>query len=273
MKIINLSALILLTSLSVNAQKFTDKVNLSKGQKIEIISDSKQTMTMTGMDMNSKSTTTLEGTVVDISGDNYIVKAKVSKLKLSSSGSGYEQEFDSEKPDKNSKEMNEALKEKLNVEESYSIDGKTGAVTSLTAVDNDDIMEDLMNGSSNISGALNEMFLIIPDGKKKGDSWTVIKNDKGMNILTTYTLKDVRGNVATVDFKVFTNIKTTSEMQGMEVAIDMKINNAGTLYVNTTTGIVSKKNSTAKTDGSTEVMGQTMEISSEAKVENTFSVK
>ena len=70
MKIFSLALIFTTFCLTVNAQKFTDKINVKKGQTTEVVSVMTQSMNM-GMEMLTKSTITSSAKVMEVSNSDF----------------------------------------------------------------------------------------------------------------------------------------------------------------------------------------------------------
>ena len=228
--------------------------------------------------MTSKSSMTISVKVSESNDANIKLKTKIEKLKATGEFGGNSAEYDSEKKDsENNPEMSAALKEKVGVEKELSVDRKTGISTDLTSPKPDvesDPMDDIMkaaNGNENTT--VNEMFFIIPKGTKVGDTWTTNVDKEGNKTQNKYTLKEVKGNSASIDFNTVVTINQTIPVQGMDMAMNIKLNSNGNFVVNTETGVLIKKTSKTISEGTTNFMGQDSPISMDSTVETIYSEK
>lgn len=276
MKIFNLSLILSFICFTVNAQNYTDKINLKKGQVTEIVSDVNQVMSM-GMDMTTITKLTTELRVMDVTDSDIKVKTVITKMKSTGDVAGTKVEFDSEKPDsENNPEMTQALKEKINSETEFLINRNTLAITNLSKKDaaEENPVESFMQAAgSDESAIVTEMLFLIPKGKKTGDTWNTKTDVKGIKTENTYTLKSVADGMASVDFKTESKIDQTLPMEGAEVTMDIKITNNGNFIVSTETGLLKKKSTNSTSEGTMDVMGQSMPVSIVSKIESVYSSK
>lgn len=256
---------------AANAQKLT----LTKNQQITISSNIIQDIDMAamGMQMKNNTSTTAIILVKDAGKDQYQTSYKVSKMKVSMEVMGQETKFDSENPEDSKTEMGKELAGKINQEVNVSIDKNTGkAVMEVTetAEMKDDAkknpMEDLMNslGPVDDAAAVETAYLIIPEGKKKGDSWTDSTNNNGMKDVKTYTIKEIKDNIATVGLTALVKGSTSTEAEGMQMDVTIDSKTTGDIFVNTKTALVQKRVSTMELNGTIDMMGQSIPMSSKA---------
>ncbi|MCW3126871.1 MAG: hypothetical protein JWO03_2529, partial [Bacteroidetes bacterium] len=113
---------------------------------------------------------------------------------------------------------------------------------------------------------------------KKGDTW---KNKKTMEsifpmeIESVYTLKEVKGNTATIGMSANINMKKDSlEMQGMTVKVDIKGSYSGDYNLDMTTGLGTSANLTMPLKGTLEMMNMVVPIEINSIIETgTTTVK
>lgn len=275
MKIFSLAFIFTIFCFAVNAQNYTNKINVKKGQVTEVVSSLTQLMNM-GMEMTTKTSITKSVKVTEVSESDFKIKVKIIKLKSSGDAGGTSTDYDSEKPDsENNAEMVEAMKDKLNSEEEFSVGRTTLVAKDLTKKDNkeEDPMEAIMEAAGGTESAASEMYFLIPKGKKTGDSWTTNSETKGGKTENTYTLKEVKGELASIDFKTTNSLNLNIPVQEMEMIMNMKMTGTGNFIVNTETGLLKKKTTNGVGEGTIDMMGQSVPISMTTTMEVDYNTK
>lgn len=276
MKIFSLSLIFTIFCFAVNAQKFTNKINLKNGSTYEVATNVVQSMNMGGMEMTTKIASTLKLDVTSVTDEEIQFKAKIIKIKSSGEVMGNTSEYDSEKPDSdNNPEMTEALKGKLEEQSELSVNRLTGESKDISASKKDkDPVDDLMNAAgSNEGNVVNEMFFLVPKDKKVGDTWTTLVEKPGTKTENKYTLKEVKGNVATIEFVTITNNSQAIPVEGMDMNMNLKMTSIGSFTVNIETAMLEKKTTKLTAEGTTEIMGQSSPIEMSSNVETIYYQK
>ena len=257
------------------------KIVLNKGQKFiqETSSNVLITQEMMGQSMESKidikSANTIE--VEDVNDTSYSLINTVTKMKMNMSAMGQDMSYDSDKKDNDStigKSMDKVLNNPKNVEIS-----KVGRVINKEETKKKDtegdgnmmtgMLDNLLNNSSAEGSTL--AFQVIPSRAKVGDSWSDSVNNDNLKSNTTYTIKELKGNDATVTVKGSMQVNQKTEAQNMEVTSNSTGGFTGELIIDTKTGIVKRRNTALETTGTVEVMGQQIpmktKVTSEIRVE------
>ena len=117
---------------------------------------------------------------------------------------------------------------------------------------------DRLESTEDIS--FNELFLLIPNGTKIGNSWTTEDSLNGFKTKTNYTIKEVKNNIASVDFNGISNFTKTFSNQGNNIFVQAQIIKSGYLLVNIYTGILQKKTMKTNCETATVAMGETETI-------------
>jgi Family of unknown function (DUF6263) len=257
---------------SFNSQGQTNKLVLTKGQKLELSNEvkSKISMEMMGQSMEIISNVNmLQAIEVNEKSDSgYAVSATLKKMKMEGSAMGQNMNYDSEKKEDQDTEIGKNFKNKINAvtESQVNENGKTTSVKKLaTEVEgaeggNPMAMMQNMGGGNNEEAGAGAAFMVLPAGKKVSDSWSDSSNADGVKVNRTYTVKDVKGSETTVTLKGTQSISKKIENQGMEVNVLMDTKLSGEITVDTTTGLVKQKTITVEGTGTSEVMGQSIPI-------------
>jgi hypothetical protein len=247
------------------------QVKLNKGQKISVTSVMTQEMEVMGMTMTNKSNSSSLIEVKDAFDKSYATVYKLNKLSVKAEGMGQEQSFDSEKPEDKDSEIGKTFSDKIGTEVKVNIDKSTGKATAETGDSpekKEDDSEDPMAGMMEMLGAkesesaiTQSAIFLIPAGKKVGDSWSDSTNaNEKIKGITTYTLKSITDNEATIS--VFSKMEGAQEVesQGMQMTINISAKTEGEILVDTKTSLTKKSSRVADVTGNMDVMGQSMPL-------------
>ncbi len=264
-----LYAIFSILTITTSAQTASGKLILSKGQKIQIDNEiktiSNQEMMGQSMEITSDARMVYAVEVKGKKPHSYLISTTLTRVISSGSVMGKEMKFDSDKKEDLESEAGKAFKDQLNVGMDAEFDESArviNAVNKDTAASTGNQMMDMMKKFAGASGAelngASAAFIIIPSGKKVGDTWTDSLITEAVKTYTSYTFKELNGNNATIisTGKQFTKMKV--EQQGMEINISMDgtVSTAGIIDI--TTGLVKQKTTTINGTSTTEVMGQSI---------------
>ncbi len=242
-------SLLLVTLFSIgNAQDFSLKLKPKAGSQVTytMTVEGKTTQSMMGqeMTMNTNSSGSQEVSFTKVNSDGSIIfteKSVVDFVKISSAA------------------MDTTMNPGEKGIENYAVTvdklGNVLSKKSLKTDDNPSGMGGMMGASSGLSA-----FIIIPDGKiKVGDSWTTDRTDtiefmggKVVNTTTAeYTLvgQVKKGSTKCLEFKTIANISSegSTSMQGMDFQIEGTGKIAGTVWVESKTGVIYEEESSNNT--------------------------
>jgi hypothetical protein len=256
------------------AQAPSGKIVVKKGQHfiVESSSDGSVNQEMMGQSMEMKigSATKLTADIKDVKSNGYVITQKLTYLKSTFSGMGQEKTFDSDKKEDMDGEAGALYKDKLNVAKDIEItnDGKSVASADTAKKDSSTdanpmaaVMEMMGGGQDNITGIL---FLVIPSGKKSGESWKDSTAGEGMKLVRTYTLNSVANKVAAVTVNSVLDINKTMQMQGMDMNAVMTSKIVSAVTVDMASNVQKENKSTMDLTGTIDVMGQSVPITAKA---------
>ena len=256
-------------TITTSAQTPTGKLALAKGQKLLIDNDIKtvsiQEIMGQSMEITYDAKMLYEVEVKDKKTNSYLISTTLTRVVSSGNSMGQEIKFDSDKKEDLESETGKAYKDDLNV----TIDAEFNEKAELINAPNKDTTtstgNQVMNMMKKFSGAggaelngASAAFIVIPSGKKVGDTWSDSLITDAVKTYTNYTFKALEGKNATIigSGKQFTQMKL--EQQGMEINISMD----GTLstegLIDISTGLIKQKTTTLNGVSTTEVMGQTI---------------
>ncbi len=271
-----LLSLIILSSLAGQAQK----VSLNKGQLITISITSTQDMEMTGMQIKNNTNSTSLLQINEVAKDNFAGSYKLSKLKLTMEMMGQQQNFDSENPDDKDSEIGKSMASEIGKEVAVLINKNSGAVSMKDPerdVKTDDEQGNPLQGMMQSFGAAGEdatagtAFFVIPKDKKNGDRWTDSSSTDKMKEIKNYTLKSIVDGVATVQLFATMQGSSSLETQGMQMDMSMSSKTEGEIMVDTKTSLVKKRSSVMDLEGTIDMMGQSVPMTSKAVVTITYN--
>ena len=267
------------SSLTAFSQSLSGKINLKKGQHfvIESTSDGSVTQEMAGqsMEMTIGNTSKISADVKDSKDNNYIITQTLTKVKSTFSGMGQEKTFDSDKKEDLDGEAGAMYKDKLNIPKDVVItnEGKNipDADTSKKAADANPmsaVMDMMGGGQDNVMASL---FLVIPSGKKAGDSWQDSTSADGIKLKRTYTLNSIANKEASVTINGVLDINKTMQVQGMDMNTVMTSKITSSVLVDLVSSIQKENKSITDVSGTLEVMGQSVPVTS--KITTSTTVK
>lgn len=261
-----LLASITLFCLSASAQKSQGKIQLQKGQKISVhIINTSDTDLGMGMNMKNNSENTSVLTVMGETDKEYTLTNTLTKLKLSIEGMGQSQEYDSDKEADKSTDMGKALGDAIGKSVEVNVNKLNGApiynkVNASPEKPASNPVENMMSAFGGDEPSVGGAFLLIPAGKKPGESWTETDTSTDKKGTKVYTIKSVTGNVAEVSFTSDMTAETNLDANGTSMPVKMIVKSTGDVTTDIATGLVSKRTSVSDINGTLELQGQSLPI-------------
>lgn len=277
-KILIVSAVLLISSSELLAQKNTT-INLTKGQKyiVENKITTKGSSEMQGQSIESDAdvTSTFSIEIKDLTGDNYNMLNSVSAIKMNMNMMGQNINFDSENKEDMDGEIGSKLKNFINQPKAVVMN-KSGDLIASNENDTskNSEMEILLQqmGDPEAQGYGAKMaFFPLPKKIKAGDSWKDSTSEEGVTRVTNYTVKEIKGDTASVSIEGTENRDTKIEIQGMEVTTKTTGKFSGNEMIDRKTGVILQNTTTTDSIGSVNVMGQDVPMT--AKVTSATTVK
>jgi hypothetical protein len=262
-----------------HAQKPSGKLVLSEGQQLQMAQQVKisSSLNLMGQDMEMLANASLlhQVQVKNKKPNSYVLNSTITKMKSTISAMGQEQQFDSEKEADYNTETGRMMKDVLNKPSEMEI-GTDATVISNSSTTSEgsnqaDMLQGLLGGGAENSAGAAEAFLVIPAGSKKGSTWADSIISEGVKLYRNYTLKEIKGNTATVQLNGTQQTNKTVEQMGMDVNVKVDAILSGEALVNINTGIVQQRTLTAEGKGNAEMMGQSIPMTT--KVTSTTIVK
>lgn len=254
-------------------------IKIETGKKITGTSSGSINMDMgaAGGEMKIESSNTFVINVTGADAGNYKAENTITKMKMSQDGAGQSMSYDSENKADADSEMGKEAGKTLNVPAAILIDKNTGEVKDASpekdkSDEGDNPFADIMGGSKTPADMATGAFFVIPAGKKAGDKWSDSSASpiQGLTAKKDYELQSIKDGIATVLVKTATKGTISKEVQGMQIEITMNGTSDMTLTTDTKTGLVRKNVTTGSTEGSMDVMGQTMNFTMKASATSAF---
>ena len=263
------------------AQNSVGKIILTKGQKIEINNNTKsvvsQEMMGQAIEITVEANMVHQLEVIDKMSNSYLIASTLTKFTTNGSAMGQEMKFDSDKKEDMESETGKLMKDQLNVTKEIEINEMAKVIKTTTKSAPSasggqlmDMINNMTGGYADESNGSGSAFEIIPAGKKIGDFWsdsTIMGDIKTYN---SYTLKSITNNIATLELKGKQLINKKMEQQGMEINIKMEAKISGEGIVDMNTGLLQQKTTLIDGNGSAEVMGQSIPMSSKVTTVTTI---
>lgn len=253
---------ILLIAVSVSLQ--AQKINVTKGQKIETLSSTKMSMEVMGQNMENEVMATANLEVKDQNADGYVFANTIRRITVKGTAMGQDINFDSDKKEDLDGQMGQAMKDKINVPQEYKID-KAGKIVSLANEGQNASggMGDMMNITGEMSKGQPFPFISPLAGKsvKPGDSWIDSSGTaETLKTITTYTLKSTGADGTLISFSSKFAKNGTVQQNGMEIQMDIAGTQKGESTYDNATGVLKTSASTSEITGNMSVMGQSIPI-------------
>jgi len=267
----------LLCSFTAFSQKPTGKIVLKTGQHFIIESSTNgivnQEMMGQSIEMKIDVATIMKTEVTDAKDNIYTIRQTLTNIKSTFSGMGQEKSFDSDKKEDMDNEAAGPFKDKINVPTTVSVtnEGKNIITADTTkteqAADPIGAVMDMMSGEKDIAAIL---FLVIPAGKKEGDTWQDSSSSEGVIMKRTYTLNSINKKEASVSVDAVMDINKKLEVQGMEMNTVMLSKISSAVLVDLISNIQKENKSTTDVSGTLEIMGQPIPVTSKVTTITTI---
>ena len=278
-------------ALSLNgfAQKVNGKLNFQKGQKLELVTETKKTNAMEvmgqAMETTVNSTVTEVFDIEDIKDGSATIEHKIKRMVFTAEGMGNSQSFDSEKEDDRKGEMGKLMEKSLKNKYKMTID-PYGKIVAVKADDDnpngnkkteEDAMADLASTQLGLSLALPKpgeasIFKILPPREiGQGDTWTDSSSANDQKITTVYKVNSITDTDIILDYTSDVSINTTQQIMGTDASIKADDKVTGQITIDKATGLLKQKTATIDSKATMEAQG--MSIPSTGKTTVTVTLK
>ena len=252
----------LIASLTGFSQTISNKLSFKKGQKLEVVTETKKTSTMEmmGQSMETKVTSTvtesfdIENTDAGTTNIEYKVKRFVAEI----DGMQGQQNFDSEKEGDRKGELGKLLEKSLKNKYTMTVDAY-GKITTVKADDNNpnskaDAQQEAMiamitemvgfNTAVPKEGAAS-MFKFLPAKEiTKGETWADSSVSDGQKKKTFYTVRSITDMDVVLDFTEEIEIDANRQMMGIDTKVKTITKSSGLIMLDRNTGLLKQKNYT-----------------------------
>lgn len=274
-----------LVAFTVNsyAQKVNNKLSFEKGQKMEIVTDSKSIISQEfmgqKMDVNLTSSIVRSLDVEDVKNNTATIEHKIKRVQYSFDAMGQSQQFDSEKEEDMKGDMGKQIEKSIKNKYTMMVDDN-GSVVSVKVDDNNPNSDAQLQSDDIMSGMLAQFaeglevpkegeattFKILPKGDiAKGFNWT--DSLKGMEKgIVNYAVSDINNTEVLIDYKSEGTMKRTQEAMGVEVFVDVKNITTGKITLDRKTGLLKQKTALIEGNGTVEMAGQTMPMTTKSNI-------
>jgi hypothetical protein len=253
-----------------------NSLHLQKGQKylVENIMSTQSSTEAQGqtMETNIDATTTYNIEVSDIVSDNYNLINTVNNVKMKMSMMGQEMNFDSDKQEDLDGPMGAPMKDYIKKPTNVVLDKSGKVITQKTDTSSDVLSPTSQLANFEATGFGAQMaFEPLPKNLKAGATWTSKTEENGISKTTNYTVKEIKGDLATITLNGTMSTDMKMEQSGMQMNAKTSGKFTGEEVVNIKTGVVQTNTTVVDASGNIEVMGQ--EIPTSSKVTTTTTVK
>ncbi|HEY5369094.1 MAG TPA: DUF6263 family protein [Hanamia sp.] len=235
-------------------------LKLAKGQKYVV--ENKLTTTSNtqiqgqSMQSNADISTVYNIEVKDKTDNNINLSNTISNIKLNMTMMGQNINFDSDKKDDMNGNIGSTLKDYINQPKDVIVDHSGRVIASKTDTSSAAAIASQLNFDASGYGA-ELAFLALPKNAKVGDTWSDdFSGDTSIKKTTTYTIKDITANVATVSFTGTIASQKSIEQMGAQINTKTTGKISGEEKVDTKTGVVQSNTSTTDASGTVTAMGQ-----------------
>lgn len=233
--------------------KTAEKLHLTNN----IVSNITQSMMGQEMEISSDVTIHMNTEIKETAPDIHL-SSIITRIQLKNQAMGQSQDFDSDKKEDMNGQLGQVFKDLVGKSKDafVSTDGKLvnkpsdnkGTPSAVEAMMGD-----------NLDALSLELLLALPGALKAGDKWTDETNtDADNRKKLNYTVQSVNGNEAILTFTGEETSKKQKSIQGMNATVTASSNYTGELTVDTLSGIIKEKKTTAQSKGETAIMGQTI---------------
>ena len=274
-----------LATVAVSAQTVNRKVVLAKGQQLEqqskVIMNFSQEVMGQAIEIKMESDITNVVEVKNAASNTYEITNTLKKVEMNMNGAGQDMKFNSDKPEDLQGPMGQLFKGRIGVPNEFTVN-KDGIVTAVKKKADTSgasgMMGNMLGAGIGDAGEkegapFNSLAAIPSKGVAVGGSWTDSVKDESGETVTTYTLKEVKGNDGLVTLSSTNKVNREIEQQGMTFVMDMQGQTTGEYTFDVATGIIKSRKSVTKATGTIEAGGNSIPISSETTMSSTINKK
>ena len=253
-----------------------NSLHLKKGQKyvVENIISTKSSTEAQGqtMETNIDATATCHIEVNDIASNNYNLTNTVENVKMKMNLMGQEMNFDSDKKEDLDGPMGAPMREYIKKPTNVVVDKSGKVITQKKDTANDVLSPASQFANFEATGFGAQMaFEPLPKNLKAGTTWTSKTDEGGVAKTTNYTVKEIKGDLATLTLSGTLTGDMKMEQEGMQMSSKTSGKFTGEEVVNFKTGVVQTNTTVVDASVNVEVMGR--ELPTSSRVTTTTTVK
>lgn len=263
---------------SAMGQKASGKLKFEQGQTLEVNMDMKtsfaQQIMGQAIDFNVTGAVSHSYNVTNATDDNSTLRHEMKRINFLFDGMGQKMSFDSDNPKDMDGRSSKAMKEFLEKKYDMIIDPNGKVLMTnpekFAAGVVDERMRMVMDMMQEMLGVVNppkkgegSFFRVLPENEAAiGETWSESGQTEKGPFTNNYTLAEVNDSTVVVNFNGTSTITNKSDMMGMESITTLNNKTTGTIIVDKASSIVKQKNLITETNGTTQVMGNSLPVSS-----------
>ena len=269
------------TALVSSAQKVSNKLTFSKGQKLEVVTNTNvQAESMMGPASGTISFADVYA-VNDITENAASLTRTPKHVKIAFRSGSQEMKLDSDNPKDLSGPLGDPVKEIMSLKPEFTIDA-AGKVMSVKKDEKkkEDVAEGgmlamLMPGMNMATARPKEgnasIFQVLPNREVGvGDTWTDSVEADGNKSVTFYKVKEITDKEVVLDFQATGSSVSTQSMMGQTIKMNGSTKGTGSVILDKTTGIIKQKTITSTSETAMNFGGQ--EITTTGKTTSVMNV-
>jgi len=272
---------------SAMGQKASGKLKFEQGQNLEVNMNVKTSFAQEAMgqaiDFHVNGSAVHNYKVTNATEDNSTLRHEMKRINFQFDGMGQKVSFDSDIQKDMDGRMGKPMKDLLEKKYDAIIDpnGKVLMVNPEKFAPGtiDDRMRIVMDMLQEMLGVVEppkkgegSFFRVLPENEAAiGESWSESGETEKGPFTNTYTLAGINDSTVVVNFTGTSTITRKADMMGMETTTTLNNKTTGTIILDKTSTIVRQKNLVTETNGSTQVMGNSLPVTS--KTTTVINVK
>jgi len=271
---VSIYLLLLMFTATVASAQSPSKLALNAGTVLKLDNTVKtevsQEMMGQTIDMSFDATSNQKIEVKEKKRKSYLLTSTITEVKFTGSAMGRDMNFDSNKQEDLDGDMGKGVKMMLNKPKDVELGEDSKVIDHPEAkAKADDTQADpfaqMMNsfgaGPDNSYGT-KAAFTVVPTGLRPGESWTDSTITEDVKTYTTYTLKSSNGTESAFTLTGTQRVSKKMTQMEMEVVVNLTGKMTGEGTVDNRTGIIKKSTIMLESTGTSEVMGQSIPITS-----------
>lgn len=267
---------------SVMGQKASGKLKFEQGQNLEVNMDVKasfaQQIMGQAIDFHTTGAATHLYKVTNATDDNSTLRHEMKRLNFLFDGMGQKISFDSDIQKDMDGKLGKPMKELLEKKYDMIIDpnGKVLMTNPEKFAANtiDDRLRIVMDMMQEMLGVVNppkkgegSFFRVLPENEAAiGESWSESGQTEKGPFSNTYTLAGINDSTVVINFNGTSTLTNKADFNGMESITVLNNKTTGTIIVDKVSSIIKQKNLVTETNGSTQIMGNSLPVTSKTTI-------